>query len=456
MSASVVPCPVDVYMTSDKDSFAYTSARSRWPTILTGVIDDIYRTTTDLSGAKAEEGKQLIKKFDELKYEVDHDRELKPLEDDGGADIAIYNSELSRQGPMTWGNAPWLYSECYMYRKMAGFLRFTEHWKTYDFFLRQKLDAFKGSEAAVVELAIRYKALESQLHGSVTDEQLEILFREFIDISLWGNATDLSLLTNLSLDQLQSLQGAKARKESEKNILVNDIAFAWKAILATKGGRVDIVLDNAGFEFFTDVIFALFLLDAGLAEKVVFDAKAIPWFVSDVIPADLDILIDTLLDASFFTKGRTEIEFLAKQLKSYVESGRAEIKTATIWTTSLAFWEIRESGAGGGNDAWQDLQSSKLVIFKGDLNYRKLTYDAAWPRTTPFSTAIGPLSTSGIPVFSLRTCKADVVVGLPAGKDAELESFWAEETKSKGKPQTGKGWAWSGKWAVMPFSAGSN
>ncbi|KAK9354223.1 hypothetical protein V1523DRAFT_408666 [Lipomyces doorenjongii] len=452
--ASPVPCPAPPYVTSDPDSFAYTSARSRWPVILTGIVDDLSRSTLESDGEKAEEGKVLIEKIGALKYDVEHDRALPPLADDGLFDVALYNSELNRQGPMTWGNAPWLYSECYLYRKMYGYLQTTTHWKDYDFFARQKLDAFKSSEVAVAELAIRYKTLSGQLHGSVNKEQLNLLFREFIDISLWGNATDLSLLTNLSLDQLQSLQGEKARKESEKNILVNDVDLAWQAISSVDGGRVDLILDNAGFEFYTDLIFALFLLDSGLADTIVLHPKAMPWFVSDVLPVDLPVLINALGSASVFNMAREEIDFLREQLVKYNDDGKIIVRSFGFWTTSLAFWEIRENGLGGGHEVWQDLQESKLAILKGDLNYRKLTYDAAWPRTTPFSTAIGPLATNHVKLISLRTCKADVVVGLTDGQEAELEKAWVDITTAKGKPETGKGWAWSGKWAVMPFSSG--
>ncbi|KAK9476450.1 hypothetical protein V1514DRAFT_354302 [Lipomyces japonicus] len=453
-SSSPVPSPVGVYLTSDPTSFALTSATARWPVIITGVIDDIHRTALESEGEKVTEAKELIEKIGAVKHEIEHDRQLVPLEDDGLDDIALYNAELERQGPMTWLNAPWLYSECYLYRKLYSFTVTTKHWKDYDFFGRQKLDAFQSSEVAVAELALRYKALSGQLHENITQEQLKLLFREFIDISLWGNATDLSLLTNLSLDQLQSLQGEKARKESEKNILVNDVDKAWQAISGTKDGRVDIVLDNAGFEFYADILFALFLLDSDLTETVIFHPKSLPWFVSDVLPIDLSVLINALGSSTFFTSHRNEIDYLHGKLVKYNEEGRILIRTSPFWTTSLAFWEIRENGLGGGHAVWQDLKNSKTVIFKGDLNYRKLTYDAEWPRSTSFKEAIGPLATSGVKVFSLRTCKADVVVGLPDGKDVELEKEWEAKTAASGKPQTGKGWAWSGKWAVMPFSTG--
>ena len=51
-----------------------------------------------------------------LKYELQHDRELTPIPDDGERDIADYNKELEALGAIKWHSVPWLYSECYLYR----------------------------------------------------------------------------------------------------------------------------------------------------------------------------------------------------------------------------------------------------------------------------------------------------------------------------------------------------
>lgn len=79
-----------------------------------------------------------------------------------------------------------------------------------------------------------------------------------------------------------------------------------------------------------------------------------------------------------------------------------------------------------------------MVIFKGDLNHRKLTYDCAAPASTPFDVAIGPMgSASGAPVIvSLRTIKSDVVVGLGPDGDQIAENL----------DETEPGWKISGKY----------
>lgn len=71
-----------------------------------------------------------------------------------------------------------------------------------------------------------------------------------------------------------------------------------------------------------------------------------------------------------------------------------------------------------------------------------------WDPTTSFTEAIGPLAGSGVNILALRTCKADVVVGLPQGKDEEIRA-----TEGGGGDSGARKWAWSGKWAVVQLCA---
>lgn len=52
-------------------------------------------------------------------------------------------------------------------------------------------------------------------------------------------------------------------------------------------------------------------------------------------------------------------------------------------------------------------------------------------------------------MLALRTCKADVVVGLPPGKDEELK-----QAEGGGGDSGAREWAWNGKWAVVSFCQG--
>lgn len=404
----------------------------------------------------------------------------RPLPDDGGSDIAAYNAELEQRGNPNWFDVAWLYAECYLYRRMATLFARSTHWKNYDVFSRQKMSTFRSSRPAVLELAARYNDLTRQLQseksalGAATDEERrkaeEVLFREMCEICLWGNATDLSLLTNLSYDDIQKLQGAESRKKNEDHILVNDFPAAFECLKkAQESGkeerRVDVVLDNAGFELFVDLVLTGYLLQSGLATYVVLHPKNIPWFVSDVVPKDFSDLLNVLVNAKSFyetpsdddkDKGKTPPPLSDKEeadMKQLFESwstlyadGKIILRPNVFWTEGGSYWRLPSTAP----DLYEDLQESELVIHKGDLNYRKLTGDAMWDPTTPFVDAIGPLGRgSGLRTLALRTCKADVVVGLPKGKDERLRAM-----EGGGGDSGCRKWAWSGKWAVVSFFDG--
>ncbi|KAH8702546.1 serine/threonine protein phosphatase PPT1 [Talaromyces proteolyticus] len=466
-----------MYLTSDPTSFASVSVRERWPVILTGAIDDLHRTVSQVPDAENEkqaEGKSIIEELAKLKYEVQHDRKLTPLVDDGEPDIADYNKDLEQRGNPSWHNVPWLYSECYLYRRIATFFNLSKYWKGYDVFSRQKISTFKSSRPAVLELAARYKSLALEVEkGSqgLSPAQVEdaerLIFTEMCEICLWGNATDLSLLTTLTYEDIQKLQGSQARKASEKNIIVNDTNAAYDALRDArkekKDGerRVDIVLDNAGFELFVDLILAGYLLSAGLATTVVLRPKVIPWFVSDVIPKDFADLLNALANPqAFYTAADDsgqqhaplsereveEVSFLFGQWSQFHAEGKLVLRPHRFWTGPGSFWRLPYVAPG----LYEDLKTAELVLFKGDLNYRKLTNDAAWDPTTPFTQAIGPLGPkSGVRILSFRTCKADVVVGLAPGEDERLR-----QVPGGGGDSGARKWAWSGKWAVVSFSDG--
>ena len=79
-------------------------------------------------------------------------------------------------------------------------------------------------------------------------------------VCLWGNSTDLSLLINMTEEQIKSLQstGGDHLAATEKNILGNHLNQLWEAVRDLRdktGGRIDFVLDNAGFELYCDCVY---------------------------------------------------------------------------------------------------------------------------------------------------------------------------------------------------------
>jgi damage-control phosphatase, subfamily III len=405
---------VPKYQTSDPTSFAHKSARERWPAIITGAIDDVHRTVSKISDSDKDaqtEGKAITSSLATLKYELQHNRALSPIIDDGIPDVKLYNEELEARGPPTWHDVEWLYAECYLYRRIAALFSTakTKFWKDYDPFYRQKMKTFKSSRPAVLELCARYKDIITQIQSSkagapvaadVTDEKEieqaeKLLFIEMAEICLWGNATDLSLLTSLSYEDIQKLQGSNARKESEKNILVNDFDLAFSILTAAQKAkkesrRVDIVLDNAGFELYVDLILAGYLLATGLATEVVLHPKDIPWFVSDVVPKDFSALLSAMADPKAFYENVSDaddesstkksplsdeeaanVKFLFDDWSHLHSEGKLILRPNRFWTHAGSFWRMPHTAPA----LVDDLKESELVIFKGDLNYRKLTGD---------------------------------------------------------------------------------
>lgn len=415
--------PYDRVSPKDKESFAYTTLVKRWPVVLTNVISAVSNANHEISmsssadkDAKVAEGKKIISQISEMKYEMGHNALLSPIEDDGEINVDCYNEELASypEEDRKWANMNWLFAECYVYRRLRSYFALTQYWKSYDPFFDQKAETYRSSSGAILHLAKAINSAVAEKHELDKDFEkpgsaLEIAFMEMIQADLWGNATDLSLLIDLKYEDLQKLQavGSEAQAEQAKFILRNDLSKTWEHIKGLKNGRIDFVMDNAGFELFTDFILADFLISCTpFVSTVVFHPKAIPWFVSDVVPYDFAWTIDSLLDATFFSQHASQpltdedtasLTSLGKRWKVHLEAGRFKLSVPLdtpfgkapavggFWSTQYAYQDMPAMAP----DVLAELQKSDLVIFKGDLNYRKLVGDAWWPTTTPFDEAIG-------------------------------------------------------------------
>ena len=322
----------------------------------------------------------------------------------------------------------------------------TKHWRDYDIFKENKDSALAESGAAIKELAHRYMQVIVAVDTSIKDmeeERAKLLFLEMTELALWGNATDLSFLHNVSLEDIQKLQGRGAIEANQRNIVDNDTDAVWgylRHFPKTSVRRIDIVLDNAGFELFTDIVFALYLLEANIASKVVLHAKCFPWFVSDAVPADVEWLLEHLESDSAF-RVYQDVQVLTANIRKLYDSGILSIMVHPFWTSAASFYEMPTSAPG----LFQSLCESCLTIWKGDLNYRKLTNDGLWPHTTPFKTALGPLGRgSGLRALALRTNKSDTCVGVENPAKVQVLD----------KEAPGKAWVRNGKYAVISFSDG--
>ena len=238
---------------------------------------------------------------------------------------------------------------------------------------------------------------------------VEFLIKLLLQISLWGNKCDLSISVGVQNSQLND--PLDALKMLRPNILVNETDQLWQYLQLNnqekndKPNEIAVVLDNAGFELFTDLCLIDFLQESNILPRnssVNFYVKEMPWFVSDVMKKDFNWTLEYLCEKV----NSNSLNTLGCKWKNYFRSGKWKIIENQFWTLPHDYSAMENVD----NDLYKELQASKLVLFKGDLNYRKLAGDLNWDFQVPLSHALrGFLPTT---ICSLRTIKADVVCGI--------------------------------------------
>merc|ERR1719270_259814 len=86
----------------------------------------------------------------------------------------------------------------------------------------------------------------------------------------------------------------------------NPTSFRRQTSTGSNGGSmvafhdivIDIVMDNAGFELFSDLCLADFLITTGLASMVRLRVKVHPWFVSDTSKKDIDWVLQEMSEGA--------------------------------------------------------------------------------------------------------------------------------------------------------------
>ncbi|KAK7488684.1 hypothetical protein BaRGS_00020137 [Batillaria attramentaria] len=423
-----------------ESSFAYYTVHSRLPVILAQTADNLCRRKNDIlkkyGQDAADELKFIIGKISKLRYEVQTNKPMLPLEGDG-PDVAVWNDELAAQTaasengePPKWYTATWLYLECYFYRALNDFVRLAPKLAGLDLFGDQKRTAYNNSYHAVESLLTYLMEVTTGLQKG-TEKDIDEIFSEFLQVALWGNKCDLSISSGSENSQKQCV--LEQLSHLKPNILADDTAETLStlrsAMTARSGdaGRVDIVLDNAGFELVTDLCLAEILLAAGLASCVHLHGKAMPWFISDVTKGDFDWTLDTMCATN-----NLAVSHFGSKWKWRMQEGSWMFKAHSFWTLPYDFSQMRDRAL----DLYQDLGQADLLFFKGDLNYRKLVGDRNWDPATPFCVSLRGFHPA--PLCSLRALKADTVAGLKPGL--------AEEVSKKEEK-----WQVSGNWATISF-----
>ncbi|XP_039260003.2 damage-control phosphatase ARMT1-like [Styela clava] len=421
-----------------KESFAYETVKDRMPVILTKAIDACHKQIEpyhEKCGEKgAEDVKKVIGQMSKLRNELMTDKPFVELDDDL-KDASEWNDCLnelknSQDEKPSYFTSPWLFSECMMYRRISGILQNSDFMKSFDPYQDQKRVALDNAIPGLITMADHLKKI-SEERNLIQDTELLKCFQTFLKASLWSNRFDLSLTAGENKDH-ESHNPVETLQELESYLLADNSEAIFKHLCNVKQSgnkiRVDMVIDNAGFEFSSDIMLAEFLLESKIADSIQFHVKCIPWFVSDVTFEDFDYTLKTL--------SQTENKVLASYGKLWLKRLQdrtfliAPKENSQFWTLSRPYSEMHKHDP----KLYQRLESSALIIFKGDMNFRKLVSDLAWDSEIPFATSV--LGFSPAPLCTLRTLKADVVVGLAPGK--------AEDAAKKDED-----WMVSGKYAII-------
>lgn len=390
-------------------TFAFYTVKDRLPVILTKVVDHLVRSKEELVqkyGPETEEDmKDVIGQISKLKNEVQTNKQIVEIQSNG-EDVGEWNKYLSSQeeldDPPCWFQSHWLYVECYMYRRLWEIFENSKALQKFDPFEKQKRDSF---EIALSELKIVSKMTLSILKSLESSrDDLRIKFVELLKICLWGNRCDLSLSNGALLSEEESILSNV--KLLDQCILRDDSEKVFELLEAHPKKLIDFVFDNAAYELFTDFCFCDFLMTSSLASSIRFHAKKIPWYVSDVTRRDVDILLN-----SMESEGLTE---LTQRWRTYFRKGVWTLHDEKYWTTPFDYNDMKDRDSA----LFNSLSQSQLIIFKGDLNYRKLLGDINWDHSQKFEIALRAFRPTSI--LSLRTVKCDLICGLPHGKSKEL------------------------------------
>jgi len=384
---------------TDRGSFAQTTVAVRLPSIGERVL-----TENRLSEPARKRVRALI---DEMPHAP-----VRPLSDVHAPDAESWNRSISEQDGRSWLEVPWFFAETYFYRRIV---------EAVDYFApnaRPPVDPFSYQKGRGLELSWpKIQAAAADLQEAMGKGWAIEPFVHLLKADLWGNQVDLSLWP--ADDENHPVH---APENADNHLLIDDAREVARHLEAQDGPRrLDVIVDNAGFELIGDLVLADYGLATGVVRQVVLHVKLHPTFVSDALYGDVLSTIEALRKRS-----EAETHSFGSRLGAYHQNGSLRLSTHAYWTSPLAGWEMPA-------EVRAELSESDLVISKGDANYRRLLGDRHWPFETPFGEIVGYFPA---PLVALRTYKSEVACGLDSERVAQLAAADPE-------------WLINGRWGLI-------
>ena len=296
-------------------------------------------------------------------------------------------------GEPGWHNAEWFFAETYAYRWLVEATRWHETGR--DPFAPKKLVELHGDAL--------WRLMERALEP--VDTQEDALSRA-LALDLWANRIDLSYAASMQ----------HGTETHEDDLLVDDRDSVVAHLSDRRTGAVHVIADNAGSELAMDLALADVLLREADASVFVW-LKAHPTFVSDATPQDVWLMLDEM------TRRGGRIAELSRRLRENWSRERLRLIPHRYWNSSRFLWDMPATLRG-------ELATARLVIIKGDANYRRAVGDCLWDAHTPFASVMAYMDA---PTLCLRTLKSEPVVGLPSADLAARLDATDPEWRVNGK-----------------------
>ena len=190
----------------------------------------------------------------------------------------------------------------------------------------------------------------------------QLVWDTLMQVCLWGNKCNLSI--SVGDRAVASGDPDSALEQLQGNILTDNKGEAWQCTVDRgKRATLDIMMDNSGFELFTDLCLAEFLVKSGTSPG------SCPTQPHRTSPGP----------STSCPEGWTIWTLWGSWL----------IGGAHTYNLGHSFWTFPHSfNMMASTDLYERLGEADLLIFKGDLNYMKLVGDLNWETTVTIKSTL--------------------------------------------------------------------
>lgn len=392
MPAPSLPLPPPV-TGENEGTWAHSTITVRLPEIAGRVLDE-----NDLPRAQTDRIRQLIEQIP--------GSPIRPLQDRRAPDHDDWRAYSQPYLGLGWLEIPWFFIETYFYRRILS-----------------AVDYFSAARKSRIDPFALQKRRGMDQMGDLLDRYQTTAGNAaaVLDLSLWGNQSDLSLWPAGEDDR----PNPGHRRDQSEFLLQDDLEAVQEYLDSQRGAgpRFSIVLDNVGIELAADLELVRYLLKRWPEAEVHLHAKAHPTFVSDATRHDVIRSLAVLARSSKHAHAS-----LGTDLQQAIRENRLVIHDHPFWTSPLALWEMPP-------DLYRQFSNQDLIILKGDANYRRALGDLHWPISAPFDEIMAYMPAS---LLALRTLKSELACGLDA-------------SQAERAARSDRDWMTNGRWAVRQF-----